>query len=355
MRPSRADRRGFLAATAALSAAPLASRLGAAQQRPDASAGPLGDGAPRGRGRAVTGALSGRVFELPEAPPAPMPVLAPPGVVHNGRPAAGFSIDPTRSHPDVRSYQRKFGLLLPATNTSMEHELWSVLVSNRAAGGLDGVGLHTTPVVTPRPQLRSPADLRAYREQFLSGLRGAVDTALLARPDYLLMGMSLEHILRGIDAIREVTREVEERSGLAWATWHDAAPAALRRFGARRIGLLTPFDRTGNENAARMFEDLGFEVVSTVGFSCAHAQHIAHIPDEAKARAITELLATPRNRLDAVVQCGTNMSLLAVTEALEPRVGVPILGINAVTLWYALRENGLRQPLLGAGRLLREA
>lgn len=46
-----------------------------------------------------------------------------------------------------------------------------------------------------------------------------------------------------------------------------------------------------------MFEDLGFSVVSTVGFSCAFALHIAHIPDWAKEKVILELLATPENRL----------------------------------------------------------
>jgi maleate isomerase len=234
----------------------------------------------------------------------------------------------------------------------VEHELWRIVFDNRAA--LDGVGLHTTPVATPRPVLRSEADLAAYKRQFIDGLAVAVDQAMLAQPEHLVMGMSLEHILHGIGPIRAVMADVEARSGAPWATWHDAAPAALTRLGARRIGLLTPFDRVGNENARRMFEDLGFEVVSSVGFACANALHIAHIPDEAKERAITELLATRANRLDAVVQCGTNMSLVDVTERLEPRLGIPILGINAVTFWYALRESGIRAPLVGAGRLLRE-
>ncbi len=103
-----------------------------------------------------------------------------------------------------------------------------------------------------------------------------------------------------------------------------------------------------------MFEDLGFEVVSSVGFSCANALHIAHVPDWAKERAILDLLATDANALDAVVQCGTNMSLIDVAEKLEPVIRMPILGINAVTFWYALRENEFEGAVVGAGRLLRE-
>jgi maleate isomerase len=181
-----------------------------------------------------------------------------------------------------------------------------------------------------------------------------VDTALLAQPQYLIMGMSLEHIISGLEGIRAAMADIASYSSLAWATWHDAAAAALKGYNARRIGLLTPFDQVGNRNATQMFEDLGFEVVASVGFSCANALHIAHVPDWAKEKAIMELLATDTNRLDAVVQCGTNMSLLNVTESLEPLIGVPILGINAVLFWYALRENGIGSALQGAGRLLRE-
>jgi maleate isomerase len=95
-------------------------------------------------------------------------------------------------------------------------------------------------------------------------------------------------------------------------------------------------------------------VVATFGFACANAQHIAHIPNEAKEKAVLELLATKENKLDAVVQCGTNMSMTAVAEKLEPQLGIPIFGINATLLWYALRENGFNTPVLHAGRLLRE-
>jgi maleate isomerase len=281
-----------------------------------------------------------------------MPSLAATGVIHNGKAAPDFGrIDGGRGYPDVRSFRRKFGLLIPATNTTMEHELWSLVVENAA---LNGVGLHTANVMTPKPKFGTPEELLEYKRQFLDGLKAATEQVLLAQPQYLLMGMSLEHIIKGIDGIRAPVAELEAVSGLSWATWHDAASAALTKFGARRIGLLTPFEATGNENASRMFEDLGFEVVSTVGFCCEHALHVAHVPDWAKEKAILELLATADNRLDAVVQCGTNMSMIQVSERLEPFLGIPVIGINAALLWYALRENGFVDPVSGAGMLLRQ-
>ena len=217
-----------------------------------------------------------------------------------------------------------------------------------------GVCSHGLSVMTPKPDVSSAKGIEQYRQHFLGGVNQAVKSALLAGPQYFILGMSLEHIISGIEPIRATMAQIEESSKLSWATWHDAAKAALERYGAKRIGLITPFERSGNESSARMFRDSGFEVVATFGFACANAQHIAHIPNEAKEKAVLELLATKANKLDAIVQCGTNMSMTAVTEKLEPRLGIPILGINATILWYALRENGFSAPVQHAGRLLRE-
>lgn len=305
--------------------------------------------------RTIIGKLSGKEITIPDVNAPPMPALAPPGVVHDGKKAEGFGeINSSGGYPDVRSFRRKFGLIIPATNTSMEHELWGIIFKNQGPHGLRGVGLHTANVITPKPKLETEEDVKEYKRQFLGGLRAAVDAASLAEPQYMIMGMSLEHILGGVEEIRAPVADIEAYSGLSWATWHDAIQAALGKYGAKRIGILTPFDKKGNESAARMFEELGFEVASSVGFSCANALHIAHVPDWAKEKAILELLATDKNNLDAVVQCGTNMSLIDVTERLEPVIGIPILGINATTFWYALRENGFDGALAGAGRLLRE-
>ena len=303
--------------------------------------------------RTIVGRLSGRTIEIPDVDVPPIPALAPPGVVCDGAPVAGFESlgSTTRGHPDACSFRRRFGLLVPATNTIMEHELWSIVLANRGPGALEGIGFHTTGVLTPKPAVGTAQGLRTFKRDFLGGLGDAMVRARLAAPQYLIMGCALEHILEGLASIREAMAVAESYSNLSWSTWHDAAKAALDGFGAKRIGILTPWEKIGNASAIRMFGDLGFEVVASVGFSCADVQHIAHVPDAAKEKAVLELLATSGNRLDAIVQCGTNMSMVAVAEKLEPRIGIPILSINAAILWYALRENGFDGSFVGGGRV----
>jgi maleate isomerase len=164
----------------------------------------------------IIGRLSGKKIAIPNVNLPPMPALAPGGVVHDGKKAENFGeIDSSRGYPDVRSFRRKFGLIIPATNTSMEHELWSIIFKNQGPHGLRGVGLHTANVMTPNPKLETEADLLEYKKQFLGGLRSAMDAASLAEPQYMIMGMSLEHILGGIEAIRAPMVDIEAYSGLS--------------------------------------------------------------------------------------------------------------------------------------------
>jgi maleate isomerase len=304
--------------------------------------------------RKIIGKISGKPIFLPDVNTAPMPAIASSGIVKNGKHLPDFRIINTPGQPDVRSYKRKFGLLIPATNTSMEHELWSIIFNNQGTDRLDGVGIHTVNIQTPKTNIQTADELAVYKNQILYGIHAAIEQAALAQPEYLILGMSLEHILKGIEPIRSFMNSIETRYRYSWATWHEAVDAALKKYKVKRIGLISPFDKSGNQNALSMFEDLGYEVVASFGFACANALHIAHVPDTAKEEAIMKHLATPENRLDAIVQCGTNMSMLNITENLENRIGIPILGINAVTFWYALRENGFQNRLVKAGRLLKE-
>ena len=302
--------------------------------------------------RTIIGSLSGKTIHLPNVDATSTQSIESHRFILNGKPVSNFPLDTNNHLPDARSFNRKFGLLIPSTNTSMEYEIWSIIFNNQES--LKGVGLHTSNIITPKFKILTNEDLEAYKIQFVGGLKNAIEISALAQPEYLIMGMSLEHIIYGLDEIRVVTNQIENQFPYSIAAWHDAADAALKKYKAKRIGLITPFSEKGNVNAKKMFEDLGYEVVTTFGFDCTNFHDIAHIPDVAKEEAILNYLATPANHLDAVVQLGTNMSMIHVTEKLEAKIGIPILGINATTFWYALRENGFNEPLIKSGRLLRE-
>ncbi len=291
------------------------------------------------------GPLSGRSFDLPDRssgyPQCGM-------IGRDGRVIDHF--ERGDGHPDVTSHRAKLGLLLPATNTVMEYELWDILIRNRDR--LPGIGIHTSLIATPSAKFGNAEELAQYRKEFLGNAQIATHAVLLGDPHYLIMGFSMEHFSAALEENEALPLALEQSSGLSMATWARACKAALDRFGARRIGLICPFDATGLANAVEFFDGMGFEVASAVGLGCASGVDVGHVPDAYKEKAIREQLL-PVGNLDAIVQCGTNLASVQLAEKLKPELDLPLIGVNAALLWYSLRELGFDQPLQQATRLFR--
>jgi maleate isomerase len=297
------------------------------------------------RSKQIVGPLSGETFKRPD--------------VDSGYPVAklidtkGVEIENLPrgdGFPDTRSHRLKLGVLVPATNCMVESEMWDIIVRNREV--LSGVGIHTTNILTPAPKFGNAEELENYKQVFNANLIEAAETALLAEPQYLIVAFSMEHFYSDLDENASQPRLVEQSTGLSAATWSKAVDAALKKFSARRIGLLCPFDPQGLANAIGFFENLGYEVASAAGLGCASGTDVGHVPDAYKEKVIRERLI--QENIDAIVICGTNLASLALAEKLEQELGIPIIGINPALLWYALRENGISAQLQGASRLLRE-
>ena len=58
--------------------------------------------------------------------------------------------------------------------------------------------------------------------------------------------------------------------------------------------------------------------------------------------------------VDAIVQVGTNLSMLRLADEAEHWLGKPVIAINAATTWHCLRAGGISDRIGGYGSLLRE-
>jgi maleate isomerase len=125
----------------------------------------------------------------------------------------------------------------------------------------------------------------------------------------------------------------------------------LNLFGAKRIGVVTPYQPVGDENVIKFFSEIGFEVVRIKGLKCPTAVSIAHVTENELRQALIEVNGPD---VDALVQAGTNLSMVGLADEAERWLGKPVIAINAATWWLALRANGIEDKVWGAGRLLRE-
>ena len=106
-----------------------------------------------------------------------------------------------------------------------------------------------------------------------------------------------------------------------------------------------------NEQVRRFYEDSGFTVVRDVCLKRPSPVLIAHSTDEMCRKAIRQL---DGDDIDAIVQVGTNLSMIRLAAAAELFLGKPVIAINTATYWYALRQNGITDQMPGFGRLLAE-
>ena len=245
--------------------------------------------------------------------------------------------------PDVLGYRAKFGVLVPSTNTIVEPDFYAMAPP--------GVTLHTGRISITNPRMEDDAGMEALMVQIRASIGQAVRDVMTCEPDYLVMGMSSETFWGGRKGTEEFERNIERLSGLSIATGARACERALTVLGARRLGIVTPYQPVGDAQVRRFLEECGYEVVALKGLRCPTAVSIAHEDEATLRRAILEV---NRPEVEAIVQVGTNLSMLRLADEAERWLGKPVIAINAATFWYTLRENGITDRVRGFGRLLAE-
>ena len=106
-----------------------------------------------------------------------------------------------------------------------------------------------------------------------------------------------------------------------------------------------------NPEVARYFCDMGFDVVRDLPLQCRSWTNIA---EQTTATLRDALRKLDGDDVDAIVQVGTNLSMVRLAAAAEMWLGKPVIAINTATYWHALRANGIHDKIEGLGRLLEE-
>jgi maleate isomerase len=246
--------------------------------------------------------------------------------------------------PDAAGYRIKFGVIVPSTNTVVEADY------NRMAP--HGVTFHTGRMYIEDPVMDSDASFEALLVQIRGSIRVAIRDVMTCQPDSLIMGMSSETFWGGVEGNAQFIERVKTQSGLNISTGASACRAGLECYRVRRIAVLSPYQPISDRQVTRYFEEAGFEVVRFKGLRCPTATSIADVSEAQLLPIIRDELNGPD--VEAIVQVGTNLSMVRLADEAERWLGKPVLAINAATLWHALRTNGIPDQMQGCGSLLRE-
>lgn len=246
---------------------------------------------------------------------------------------------------DTLGYRRKFGVIAPSTNTSVEPEF--------AWFQPEGVTNHFSRIIIPDDPVTDDETFKALVEVIRENTMKAIDAVMSCSPDYLVMGMSAETFWDGAARAERLHKDFEARAGVGVTMGSHSCEAALDAYKSereiRRIAVMTPYMPVGDNMVKRFFTDIGYEVVNVIGLKSPSPMLIAHEPEDRLRETIIEL---NKDGPDAIIQCGTNLACVRVAAEAERWLNKPVIAINAATYWHALRQNGIKDKVYGYGRLL---
>jgi maleate isomerase len=247
---------------------------------------------------------------------------------------------------DVLGWRKKFGVLGPSTNTIVQPDFEMMRPP--------GVTNHYSRIFTPNAQAMSNETFMAGTQVIGENTLEAVRSVMTCSPDYLVMGMSAVTFYGGAKGADAFQARVEKEAGVGISIGSHSCTAALKTYGGvKRIAILSPYYPVANAQVARYFTDCGFEVVRDVCLQCRSWTAIAEVPPGVLREKLIALDGNGRD-VDAIVQVGTNLSMVRLAAAAEMWLGKPIVAINTATYWHALRQNNIPDKTSGLGRLLEE-
>jgi maleate cis-trans isomerase len=240
-------------------------------------------------------------------------------------------------------WRARIGVLVPPGNPTVEPELYRMAP--------DGVSLHFARMQAPPSA--GPAGSAAGMEERSRAYREGIDApaATLAdvRPAVVVLAHTASSYALGFGRETPLVERISARSAAPALMAAHAALAALRHLGVTRLALGTPYPESISLQGKAYWEAAGFTLV---GYH--RLDDVSDIYAETEERAYLLARRADSRDAEAVLLSGTGLPTVAMLETLERDLGKPVISSNQACLWRALRLAGVREPIAGYGRLLRE-
>jgi len=242
---------------------------------------------------------------------------------------------------DHLGYRQKFGVLGPSTNTIVQPDFDDLRPV--------GVTNHYSRIAIPNNPVNDNESFLKLVDNINKATLEAIDVLRTCEMDYMIMGMSAATFWNGRKGAEQYIKSMEERSQVKVSCGSFGTEAALNVYKAKRIAFLSPYFEVANKEVRRFYSDCGFTVVRDICLERPSPVLIAHTTDEMCRQTLQKL---DGDDVDAIVQVGTNLSMIRLAAAAELFLGKPVIAINTATYWHALRAQGITDKVAGFGNLM---
>ncbi len=238
---------------------------------------------------------------------------------------------PERRQPGARG---RIGVIQPAPGVMLEHE-W--------------------PRWLP-PEILFPMG----RVRFTDGSAAGYDRIAAAAPDVaqdlvsagaglIAFACTIGSLYAGIEGETKLIASLEATSGRPAISLGATCAKALRKVGARRLAIMTPYTPETNDWVAAYVEACGFQVEAFIT-TPVDIVRIGNLqPAEIAALAIAAMARYPV--ADALWIPCTAIQTMAAIATIEAATERPVVSGNQALMWHALELLAIADPIHGAGSL----
>ena len=238
---------------------------------------------------------------------------------------------------DEIGYRCRIGLIVLASDLTIEHEFRKML-------DIPGVALYESRIYNDSDI--TPETLAAMEGRIAESTRVILPGVPL---DVVAYGCTSGAMVIGPENVH--ARIHEARPGIACTSPMEAAAAALRALGAKRVCLIAPYVDEINRTMRDYIIGLGFQVPVMGSWNLSDDAKVARITSETTCKVAVELASG--DDVDAVFVSCTSIRLAESVEELERVINKPVISSNVATAWHCLRLAGYDDEVKGFGELFR--
>ena len=235
----------------------------------------------------------------------------------------------------------RFGILVPFTNSNLEPDM-ALLRPDGVSMHFARMGGYDADEIPDEAQMQGlgASDL----EEPLALLSGV-------KPDVILYGCTSATLTHGPEFDRALTAKIKLDSGAQTVTAAGSLVQALQAIGAKTIGFASPYVPKINDMAIDFLDRSGIKTIarSEVQETLDNDGQGGLTPDR-----VHELgCGAEHQNADAIVLSCTDMRSVEVIDALEEKLGKPVVTSNQAMLFTCLQKLQMNDVIDGYGSLLR--
>jgi maleate isomerase len=232
----------------------------------------------------------------------------------------------------------RLGVIVPSVNIVVE--AWYPQVVP------DGVSVHFARMLMPDGT--SPE--RIIEMDRTDGIR-SIHQLTSCRPHAIAYGCTASSIVQGHAFDAHLREEIRRIAGVPGTSATNSIFTACAKLGMKRVTAISPYTEAVDTAEHRFFAEGGLD---TIAGACLGISDGFRLAEPAPEAILDFALGAWDPASDGMIIACLNFRSHPIIDALETRIGKPVVTSTQATLWHVLRLAGIDTPIPGYGRLLRE-